>query len=108
MVKDLKPVDLENYQIRRKDLCKSDSYIDQEIGAARGMVNKAWDNDKVSGDALKPFKKITKLLKRGGNARDRALNIEEFFLLADALPLHARNIFITGFLRVCAWVKFYR
>ena len=31
-VKDLKPVDLESYQIQRKDQGKSDSYIDQEIG----------------------------------------------------------------------------
>ena len=97
LVKDLKSVDLENYQIQRKDQGKSDSYIDQEIGAARGMVNKAWDNDKVTGDSLKPFKKINKMLKRGSNARDRVLSIEEFNLLIDALPLHARNIFITGF-----------
>ena len=97
LVKDLKPVDLENYQIQRKDQGKSDAYIDQEIGAARGMVNKAWDNDKVTGDSLKPFKKVSKLLKRGSNARDRVLSIEEFNLLIDALPLHARNIFITGF-----------
>ncbi|WP_020585842.1 tyrosine-type recombinase/integrase [Desulfobacter curvatus] len=96
-VKDLKSVDLENYQIQRKDQGKSDSYIDQEIGAARGMVNKAWDNDKVTGDSLKPFKKINKMLKHGSNARDRVLSIEEFNLLIDALPLHARNIFITGF-----------
>lgn len=97
VVKDLKPVDLENYQIQRKDQGKSDSYIDQEIGAARGMVNKAWDNDMVTGDALKPFKKISKMLKRGSNSRDRVLSLEEFNLLMDALPLHARNIFITGF-----------
>lgn len=106
LVKDLKPVDLENYQIQRKDQDKSDSYIDQEIGAVRGMVNKAWDNDMVTGDALKPFKKISKMLKRGSNSRDRVLSIEEFNLLIDTLPLHARNIFITGFftgMRMPGW-----
>lgn len=97
LIKNLKAIDLENYQIKRKDQGKSDSYIDQEIGAARGMINKAWDNDKVSGDAMKPFKKISKLLKKGANARDRILSVEEFGLLMDALPHHAKNIFITGF-----------
>lgn len=97
LVNKIKPIDLENYQIQRKEQGKSDSYIDQEIGAARGMLNKAWDNDKISGDALKPFKKISKLLKKGANARDRILTIEELGLLMDALPFHAKNIFITGF-----------
>jgi len=97
LVNQLKPVDLENYQVQRKEQGKSDSYIDQEIGAARSMLNKAWDNDMVSGDVLKPFKRISKLLKKGGNARDRVLSVQEFRLLVDALPLHARNIFLTGF-----------
>lgn len=97
LANDLKPVDLENYQVQRKEQGKSDSYIDQEIGAARGMLNKAWDNDKVSGDALKPFKKTKKLLKRGANARDRVLSINEYNSIRDALPPHAKPIFITGF-----------
>jgi len=97
LVNKIKPIDLENYQIQRKDQGKSDSYIDQEIGAARTMLNKAWDNDKVSGDALKPFKKVNKLLKKGANARDRILSVDEFESLMGALPHHAKNIFITGF-----------
>ena len=74
----IKKNDLENYQIQRKDDGKSDSYIDQEIGAARSMVKEAWDNDKVSGDALKPFKQTSKLLRKGANARDRVLSMDEF------------------------------
>lgn len=98
LIKDIEKEDLENYQEQRQEQGKSDSYIDQEIGAARGMIKEAWDNNKVSGDALKPFKKVDKLLmKKGDNARDRVLSIEEFSLLFDALPYHARNIFITGF-----------
>ena len=97
LVNKIKPIDLENYQIQRKEDGKSDSYIDQEIGAARGMLNKAWDNDKVSGDALKPFKKISKLMKKGANARDRVLTLDEFQQLMDALPYHAKNILATAF-----------
>jgi integrase len=93
----IKKNDLENYQIQRKEQGKSDSYIDQEIGAARGMVKDAWNNDKVSGDALKPFKRVSKLLKRGANSRDRVLSMDEFKALIDALPYHARNVFIAGF-----------
>jgi integrase len=93
----IKKNDLENYQVQRKELGKSDSYIDQEIGAARGMIKEAWDNDKVSGDALKPFKKITKMLKKGSNARDRVLTLNEFQQLMDALPYYAKNILATAF-----------
>ena len=60
----MKPVDLENYQEMRKKDGYADSYIDQQIGAARTMVNKAFDNDKVSGDVLRAFKKVEKLLKK--------------------------------------------
>ena len=64
VVTDLKPIYLENYQAARKKAGKSDSYIDQEVGAARTLINKAFDNDLVSGDAIKPFKRVKKLLKR--------------------------------------------
>lgn len=98
LIKDIKKEDLENYQDKRQEQGKSDSYINQEIGSARGMIKEAWDNEKVSGDALKPFKKVDKLLKKKeDNARNRVLSMEEFRLLLDALPYHAKNIFITGF-----------
>ena len=32
--------------------------IDLETGSASTMVNKAFDSDKVSGNALKPFRSI--------------------------------------------------
>jgi len=97
-IKDIEKEDLENYQIQRQEQGKSASYIDQEIGAASGMIKEAWDNNKVSGDSLKPFKKVNKLLtNKEDNARDRVLSMEEFRLLFDALPYHARNIFLTGF-----------
>lgn len=42
VINQLKPVDLENYQAKRKLEGLSDSYIDQQIGAARTMVTKAF------------------------------------------------------------------
>lgn len=97
LVNNLKLLDLENYQSFRKEEGKSDSYIDQEIGAARRMLVKAWENDMVSGDTLKPFKRLKKMLKKGSNKRDRVLSVEEYNSLVSNLPYHAKNIIITAF-----------
>ncbi len=93
----LTKLDLENYQIKRKSAGKSNSYIDQEIGTARNMLNTAWDGEKISGDALRPFRKLKKLLKKHSNARDIVLTYSDFLKLMDALPLHARNIVAAAF-----------
>ncbi len=97
VVNHLKPVDLENYQAKRKCQGQADSYIDQQIAMARAMINKAFDNDIVSGDTIKIFKRVKKLLKGDSNARDRVLTSEEFTRLMDALPFHTRAIVATGY-----------
>jgi len=78
IIDQVKPADLENYQTTLKDSGDSISYVDQKIGAVKTMVNKAFDNDKVSGETIKKFRKIKKLLKRNANARDRVLSSDEF------------------------------
>jgi integrase len=97
IVSHIKPTDLENYQIKRKNAGYSDSYIDHEIGAAQTMINKAFDNDLVGGEVLKAFKKVKKLLKRNSNVRDRILTLDEFNTLMENLPRHTRAILATGF-----------
>jgi integrase len=97
IVNRLKPADLENYQAKRKAQGQADSYVDQQIAMARAMVNKAFDNDLVSGDTIKVFKRVKKLLKGDANARDRVLSTEEFDRLMDALPFHTRAIIATGY-----------
>lgn len=97
IVRSLKPSDLENYQAKRKAVGYSDSYVDQEIGAARTMVYKAFDDNMVSGDTIRVFKKVKKLLKGDSNARDRVLSKEEFGRLMDALPFHTRAIVATSY-----------
>jgi integrase len=81
----LKPADIESFQTRLKSSGLSDSYIDQIIDAGKWMVNKAFDNDLVAGDALKPFRKVKGLLRRNANARKRVLSSEEFDRLMAAL-----------------------
>jgi integrase len=93
----LKPVDLENYQAKRKAQGQADSYVDQQIAMAKAMVNKAFDNDLVGGDVVKVFKRVKKLLKGDSNARDRVLSPDEFQKLMNALPTHTGAIVATGY-----------
>ena len=97
IVNALKPADLENYQAKRKAQGQADSYVDQQIAMARAMVNKAFDNDIVSGDTIKVFKRVKKLLKGNSNARDRVLSQDEFSRLMEALPAHTKAIVATGY-----------
>jgi len=52
-VNDIKPIDLENYQAKLKKDNLSDSYVDQIIGAAKTVINKAFDNDKINWNVQK-------------------------------------------------------
>ncbi|MFQ6079247.1 MAG: alkaline phosphatase family protein, partial [Thermodesulfobacteriota bacterium] len=93
VVSQIKPADLENYQATQKKAGYSDSYVDQQIGAARTMIYKAFDNDLVGGDLLKVFRKAKKLLKRDANRRDRVVSYpDEYERLIAALPYHTKPI----------------
>ena len=103
LVSGIKPVDLEGYQVRRKKEGYSDSYIDQQIGAARAVVNKAFENRLIDGEPKRVFSGIEKLLKRNAvthklaNARDRILTPDEYKRLLRYLPLHVKVVFALGF-----------
>ena len=89
--------DLENYQIRRQKEGYSASYIDQQIGAAKAMANRAFKRDKVSGHVIREFQKIERLLKKDSNARDRILTHDEFTLLCENAARHIREIVTMGY-----------
>ena len=97
IVSQIKPVDLENYQARKKAKGKADATIDHEIGAAKTMIFKAFDNDMVSGDTLKTFKVVKKLLKGSSNARDKVLSPGEYKSLYDNAPRHIKGILAMGY-----------
>ena len=97
IVNKIKPADLENYQAMRRKEGLADNTIDHEIGTAKTMINKAFDNDIVSGETFRTFKKVKKLLRRNTNARKKILTIEQFNRLMDYLPKHTREILVTGF-----------
>lgn len=96
-INDLCLTDLEDYQIKRERAGKAKSTIDIEVGIASAMVNKAFDNDKVSGDTLKPFRCIKNLLTRGSNARKKTITIDEYIKLLDAAQDYLKPILIVGF-----------
>jgi len=89
--------DLKNLQVKRKADGKADSTVDQEIAAARAVINKGFNNDLVGGDALKAFKKIKKLVKRRSNSRAMILTPQQFRALLDASPPHLLAILNTAF-----------
>ena len=97
VISHIKPVDLENYQSMRRAEGKADSTIDRELSAAKTMIIKAFDNGIVSGDTLKTFKVVKKLLKANSNARDRVLSPEEFQNLLENSPGYLRPILLTAY-----------
>ncbi|MFC1876681.1 tyrosine-type recombinase/integrase [Thermodesulfobacteriota bacterium] len=87
LVRDITPADLQNYQEQRKREGKAPGTIDHEIGKAKTMINKARENDLVTGKTKKAFDRIKKTLVSGSDVRDRILSKDEF----EALVEHSRN-----------------
>ena len=103
IVSTILPADIENLQVKRKKEGMADATVDQEIGAARNMINKAFDNKKVGPETYSTFKKVERLLTRDKttglmkNARKRILSQEEFIKLMEAAPRHTKQILVTAF-----------
>ena len=93
----IKKSTIENFQAKMSKTGKSRSYIDQIIGTARAMVNKAFEDDMLSGDCLRPFKKVKKLLKKNANARNMIFTREQYEKLILHLPKHQVPIVATGY-----------
>jgi len=97
IVSQIKAADLENHQTKRKAEGLADATVDHEIGAAKGVIYKAFKNDIVSGDTLRAFQNVEDLLKGNSNARERVLSPEEFSrLAANAVP-HLGAILWAGY-----------
>lgn len=93
----LKQSMLEDFQVELLDQGKSKAYIDYIIGTAAASVNKAFENDEISGDCLKPFRRLKKMLKTNANARNQIFTHEQFDALIDEAPLHIRQIMTTAY-----------
>jgi integrase len=93
----IKSADLENYQAKRLKTGLAPATIDHEIGKAKTMINKAFDNDLVGGDTLKAFKRVKNTLKPGSDARDRILSPDEFKALTNHAEGHTQAIISIGY-----------
>lgn len=96
-VSSTKPLDLENYQDLREQQGARAATIDMEINRVGSMIRKAFDNDKVNGDALKAFKRVKRKLKKGSNARKRLLSPKEYLRLLDSSPSHLKPILTVAY-----------
>jgi integrase len=82
--------------IKRLDDGKAPATVHMEKTVAQTMVTKAFDNGKVAGDALRPFRRVKRVLKKGSNARKRVLSVQEYIDLLNASQEHLRPILIIG------------
>lgn len=92
VIRDVKAIDLENYQAKRLAEGMARKTIDEEIGVVHRMVKKAEDNDMIDPRALKAFKRTKRLLRRGDNARDRTLTLVEYVRLHSQAVPHIQAI----------------
>lgn len=97
VISTVKLADLENYQMRRLKAGKAPATVDHEVGKTRTMIIKAFDNDIVSGETLKTFKRCKNTLKHGADARDRILSPGEFQRLMGNASSHLKPIIAMGY-----------
>lgn len=89
--------DLENYQAKRLKKNKAPATVDHEIGKAKTMIFKAFDNDLVGVSTWKAFRSVKKVLKRGSDVRDRILSFDEFKSLMKHSEGHIKAILTMGY-----------
>jgi hypothetical protein len=94
---EIKQVDLEEYQERRKEQNRADATIDMEIKYAQTAVTKAFDNDMVDGHCLKAFRRTKRLLEKGSNVRKILVTIYQYLKLINVASPHYRAVLIIAF-----------
>ena len=96
-VADIKVEDLRNYQLMRQKQGAAPGTVDQDLGKVKAMINRAYDNDMISGRTHKVFRKIKKTLKKGADVRTRILSPEEFKELMVHAEGYSRNLIAIGY-----------
>ncbi len=94
---EIRQVDLEEYQERRKKQNRADATIDMEIKYAQTAVTKAFDNDMIDGHCLKAFRRTKRLLEKGSNARKIVVTIYQYLKLIKVASPHYRAVLIIAF-----------
>jgi integrase len=97
IVDTVKPVDIENYQLKRQEQGRAAATIDKDISIVKTMIIKAFDNDKVDGRALKVFRSVKRKLRKGANARKRLVSFGEYLRLIDISQPHLKAAIVIAF-----------
>lgn len=108
---DILPQDIERYRAARMRDGVGAATLDVEINIIRGMVSRAFDNEKVGERTLRAFRRVGSLTRRGDNARKQNVSIEDYLRLLEAAPKHFRGVLVVamntgmrpGELRQLAW-----
>ena len=97
LINNVMNVDLENYQLKRKNQGLKPRTVDYEIQTAQRMVTKVFENRKISGDAVLTFKSIKKMLKKNANTRARTISIDEYVNLVKGAADHLKPFIIIAY-----------
>ena len=96
-VNNIKQIDLEEYQEKRKEQGRADATVDMETKYAQAAVTKAFDNDMLDGRALKAFRRTKKLLETGSNARKALVSLEQYLTLIENASSHYQAVLKIAF-----------
>jgi integrase len=88
------PMDLREYQAKRAAEGRKPATIDYELSTVKTMVNRARANRMVSAELVELFGATKRKLKKGSNARERTLSIEEYLRLTEAAPPYLRALLV--------------
>ncbi|MBN1848888.1 MAG: hypothetical protein JW932_09915 [Deltaproteobacteria bacterium] len=97
LVNHFKPLDMETYQEQREKDGFAPATIDMEIQRVGSMIRKAFDNDKINGEALKVFKRVRPKLKKGSNSRKRLLSPGEYLIIPNNSRPHLKPMITVAY-----------
>jgi integrase len=97
IISTIRPIELEDFQEDREKQGLAPATIDLEMRIVKAMINKAFDNDMLSGRVLKAFRKVKPKLKKGSNARKRMLSFKEYLRLIDTASQPIKGMIIMAY-----------
>jgi integrase len=65
-----------------------------ELGIVKGLVSKAFDNNKISDRVFKAFRKVKAMARRGSYARRRTVSVGEYLRIIAVAPAYLRDMVI--------------
>jgi integrase len=65
-----------------------------ELAIVKGLVSKAFDDNKVDGRVIKAFRKVKPMARRGSYARRRTVSVSEYLGILKAAPGYLRDMVV--------------